>query len=105
MPYFENRKNRVKIGETRSQWMESNRGCPQGSSLGSLLWQNDLCYNTLNCNLSMFANDHQLQIAKETPTDVLNAINNNMVDVCKWYGDNFLHANPDKYQVLTLSEK
>ena len=60
---------------------------------------------TLSCNLSMFANDHQLQIAKETPTDVLNAINNNMVDVCKWYGDNFLHANPDKYQVLTLSEK
>ena len=104
--YFENRKNRVKIGETRSQWMKSTRGCPQGSSLGPLLWniyQNDLCYNILNCNLSMYADDHQLYIAKETRTDVQNAINNNMVDVCKWYGDNFLHANPDKYQVLTIS--
>ena len=26
-----------------------------------------------------------------------------MVDVCKWYGENFLHANPDKCQLLTLS--
>ena len=26
-----------------------------------------------------------------------------MVDVFKWYEDNFLHANPDKYRVLTLS--
>ena len=103
---FENRENRVKIGETQSQWMKSTRGCPQGSSLGPLLWniyQNDLCYNIFNCKLSMYADDHQLCIAKETPTDVQNAINNNMVDVCNWYGDNFLHANPDKYQVLTIS--
>ena len=74
--------------------------------MGPLLWniyQNDLCYNILNCNLSMYADDHQLYIAKETRTDVQNAIYNNMVDVCKWYGDNFFHANPDKYQVPTIS--
>lgn len=45
----------------------------------------------------MYADDHQLYIAKETPADVQNVINNNMVNVCKWYGDNFLHANPDAY--------
>ena len=42
---------------------EMKRGCPQGSSLGTLLWnlyQNYLSSQVSNANLNMYANDHQL---------------------------------------------
>ena len=42
--FFENRRNRVKLGEITSDWKLMKRACPQGSSFRSLLWnmfQND----------------------------------------------------------------
>ena len=60
-PFFDNRQNRVKLNDTTSDWKEMVRGCPQGSSIGPLLWnmfQNDLSYHVKD--LSMYADDHQL---------------------------------------------
>ena len=71
--YFENWRNRVKLGDTKRIWKKSQRGCYKGSSLCPLLWniyQNDLSYTVTNCSLSMYADDHQLYIAKESPTEV-----------------------------------
>lgn len=59
--YFENRQARVKLGNTTSGWRKVVRGCPQGSSLGPLMWnlyQNDLSY-VVKSNISMYADDHQ----------------------------------------------
>jgi hypothetical protein len=37
--YFSERKNRVRIGkEITSEWREIDRGCPQGSNFGPLIW-------------------------------------------------------------------
>ena len=36
--YFSDRKNRTKLDHITSRWEEVRRGCPQGSSLGPLLW-------------------------------------------------------------------
>ena len=50
--YFCERKCRVRIDpETTIKWYETTRGCPKGSSFGSLLWnvlQNDLHYLVKN---------------------------------------------------------
>ena len=39
----------VRIGtDTMTDWRKTERGCPQGSNFGSLMWnifQNDLMYN------------------------------------------------------------
>ena len=43
--FFHNRQNRVRIGNTKSNWEQMSREYPQGSSFGSLFWnlfQNDL---------------------------------------------------------------
>jgi len=43
--YFDNRLNRVKIGDVTSDWKKRVLGYPQGSSFGPLLWnlfQNDM---------------------------------------------------------------
>ena len=54
----------VKIGDLVSSSRTVNRGCPQGSALGPLLWnifQNDLSY-CVTTNLSMYADDHIVNV-------------------------------------------
>ena len=36
--YFDNRLNRIKIGDVTSDWKKMVLGCPQGSSFDPLLW-------------------------------------------------------------------
>ena len=61
--YLSDRYNRVRLGSSvTSGWKSVVRGCPQGSSLGPLIWnifQNDLVYN-IDANISMYADDHQI---------------------------------------------
>eukprot|EP00794_Sanderia_malayensis_P004328 gene4328-4901_t len=68
--YFEDRQNRVKLGETKSEWKVTSRGCPQGSSFGPLLWnifQNDPVHKVEFCKISMYADDHQLYCSERDP--------------------------------------
>ena len=57
-----NRSGRVRTGSVTSSWRNVERGCPQRSVLGSLLWnifQNDISYNA-DSRLSMYADNHQI---------------------------------------------
>ena len=59
--YFEDRKNRVRLGNVKSEWKTAKRGCPQGSALGPVLWniyQNDLFYSAIRAQLNTYADDH-----------------------------------------------
>ena len=61
--FFNNYQNRARLGHTESNRYQINRGCPQGSFFGPMLWslfQNDLlCFITI-AKLSMLVNDHRL---------------------------------------------
>ena len=72
--YLNDRKNRVKIGNTTSEWNTCNCGCPQGSALRPALWnsnQNDLFYESIRSQLSSYADDHQLYINGNNVGDVI----------------------------------
>ena len=63
--FFDNRLNRVKMCDATSDWTKMERGCPQGSSFGPLLWniyQNDMSAHVKNVNLTMYADDHQMYV-------------------------------------------
>ena len=45
--YFVNRKQRVKLSDIRSDWMEISKGSPQGSLMGPMAY-NDLFYYIMN---------------------------------------------------------
>ena len=101
--YFSNRQNRVKLIGVTSSWKDAVRGSPQGSSFGPLLWnifQNDMTYIVGNASLSMYADDHQLYV-KGYSLDCVEQL----LTISKWYKDNFLKGNYDKYNLMILGRK
>lgn len=92
--YFENRQARVKLGNTTSGWRKVQRGCPQGSSFGPLMWnlyQNDLTY-VLKSNISMYADDHQFFEANKDVQLIQTRLQESAAAATSWYKENCLQG-------------
>ena len=84
------------------------RGCPQGSSLGPLLWnlyQNDLSYQVSNANLNMYADDHQLYTMGSNAYSMKARLESEATKALTWYNYNYLMVNPDKFQLLMINSQ
>ena len=86
------------------------RGCPQGSSFGPLLWmmfQNDMAFHIPDSNLMLYADDHQLlvYVTGKTYEEVESTLVTQAQQALLWYRNNFLLANPDKFQSLTINPR
>ena len=106
--FFENRRNRVKLGQITSIWKPMKRGCPQGSSFGPLLWnmlQNDLPLHVENGNITMYANDHQLHVKGTNHEIVGQQLKTSCKQALIWYSINLLSANPEKFQLLNINPR
>ena len=105
--YLSNRQNRIRLGSLKSSWQVANRGCPQGSALGPLLWnifQNDLAYE-INLNLSMYADDHQIYEAGKDLANVKSSLSRNAEKASQRYEDNMLTGNYRKYKTMAMKNK
>mgnify|MGYP001800675578 CR=1 FL=1 len=59
--YFSDRYCQVRINNyAESEWVRVNRGCPQGSNLGPVLW--NIYQNDNKSESMMYADDHQLYV-------------------------------------------
>ena len=106
--FFENRRNRVKMGEITSIWKPMKRGSLQGSSFGSLLWnmfQNDLPLHVENGNITMYADDHQLDVKGTNHEIVRQQLKTSSKQALIWYSINLLSANPEKFQLLNINPR
>ena len=102
--YMCDRNYRVKIGDPVSSSRTVNRGCPQGSALGHLLWnifQNDLLY-CVTTNLSMYADDHQIYHTGRDQSSVTLMLKESAQQATNWYNSNLLAGNLKKYQTLNI---
>ena len=62
-----------------------------------------ICYSVTNCSLSMYPDDHQLYVAKDSQKDVEKVTNEHMKKVCTLYTDSLLHADKEKHQAMTFT--
>ena len=64
--YLRGRKQRIKLGNSRSEWVELLKGVPQGSILGPLIFNiflNDIFYFVSNSDLYNYADDNCISVS------------------------------------------
>ena len=103
LSYLINRKHRVRVGSSYSDWLPLLFGVPQGSILGPILFNvfiNDLFYFVNEDDLCNFADDNTLHKIASTLEEVLQALLLDIQVILAWFKDNSLVANPEKFQLL-----
>ena len=106
--FFSDRLNRVKLNQNTSEWKCMQRGCPQRTAFGPLLWnmfQNDMSFHVKESDLTMYADDHQMYATGKSYGLVETKLTTQGQLASTWYRDNFLCANPDKFQSFTINPR
>ena len=101
--YLTNRKQRTKIGHVYSPWDEITSGVPQGSILGPLIFNIDLCdmFFTLNNHeIASYADDNTPYVTCDTIESMTASLEKIEKEVFKWFKDNKMQGNTDKCHVL-----
>ena len=104
--YLKNRKQRVKLGSTRSEWKTLQRGVPQGSLTGPMLFNffiNDLVL-LLNddCDIFNYADDNSLSCYDKNSLSLKCKLEHACEVAIDWFDANLMKANPEKFQAIVL---
>ena len=101
--YLHERKQRVKIPSSRSDWTTLSKGVPQGSILGPLLFNifmNDLFLFIEKCNLYNYTDDNSLDSSSDNLSEVLINLKIDGRNAIDWFMKNGMQANPDKFHFI-----
>ena len=105
--YLSNKKKRVKIGRTRSDWLNISKGVSQGSVFGSLLFNifiNDLIYNIQDQGMIYnYADDNTIGIRHSDPDILRNQLVRCTETAIQWFHANFMRTNTSKFQAVVMS--
>ena len=102
--YLTNRKQRVKINSSFSEWSRIKYGVPEGSILGPLLFNIYICdlfFNIIDIDVANYADDTTPYVYESTIEKVIEKLEINGNKIFQWFTDNYLKANPDKCHFLT----
>ena len=107
--YLSERQQRVKLGQTKSDWMYVKKGVPQGSLMGPVLFNifiNDLI-NMLRglCCIYNYADDNTLSFSHSDTEVILNNLEKACDAAVKWFEYNRMRVNPEKFQFMMVSRQ
>ena len=107
--YLTKRSQAVKINKTYSSWSEILFGVPQRSILGLLLFNIFLCDLFLfvpDTGIANYADDNTPHTTNKHLETVLKDTEQESDSFLKWFTDNLLKENPEKYHlVVSTNEK
>ena len=102
--YLRGRKQRIKLGNTRSECTELLKGVPQGSILGPLIFNIFLNYFVSKGDLYNYADDNCISVSHKDISVLSTQLENETRVMTKWFADNSMKANVDKFQGIVLPE-
>ena len=106
--YLTERKQRVKLENSFSDWKDIEYGVPQGSILGPLLFNifiSDIFICVDSIEIASYADDNTPYSYKEKLEDVLISLEDSTNELFKWFANNSLKSNAEKCHLLTNSNK
>ena len=105
--YLTNRKQRTKKGSFYSSWKKILSVVPQGSILGPLLFNIFRCDMFLilkTTNVTRYADDNTPFVVRENTTNNIKVLGDIGENLTKWFSDNQMKLNTDKYHILLNSQ-
>ena len=102
--YLANRQQQVKIGDSLSSWSDIQKGVPQGSILGPLLFNvfiNDIFYFVDQSSFYNYADDNTLSFAIPDFDKLISVLQAES----DWFHFNCMKANPDKFQAIAIGKR
>ena len=108
--YLSDRVQYVQLNDVSSSLLDVQRGVPQGSILGPLLFTiftSDLPSMLHHCSVQLYADDTQLYLSMP-PSEVnqfVSEINNDLSVISEWSQNNGLLLNPEKTVAMCLGSK
>lgn len=106
--YLNNRKQIVKLGESKSNEVFNNLGVPQGSILGPLLFSlyiNDIQKCLKFASTKMFADDTLVYVTSDSIDDAVQKLNEDLEILFRKLCQNKLKLNVNKTKVMVISNK
>ena len=105
--YLSERRQRVILPGTHSDWNNIYAGVPQGSILGPLLFLlyiNDIV-NDIGSNIRLFADDTSLFLVVDNPDTAAETLNSDLEKITQWANTWLVKFNPAKTESLLISRK
>ena len=106
LSYLSSRQQRVKLLNVKSEWACLQKGVPQGSILGPLIFNvfmNDIYLSIVNTNLYNYADDNSMAAIGRTKLEVIQCLKLDAEIAIQWFKDNKMEANPSKFQYTMLN--
>ena len=98
--------HRTKVNNAYSSCTDIKYGVPQGSILGRLLFNIDICdffWWDYKCNIASYADDNTPYTSDISLNLVLEKLESSTHDLFRWFKENHMKANPDKCHLLVTT--
>ena len=104
LSYLSQRKQRVKINGSFSEWKTTSIGVPQGSVLGPLVFNkyiNDMFMFISNSQICNYADDTTLYVIEQDIEQAIKTLEQDIVITREWFKNNYMKLNFSKSNINT----